>query len=448
MRDVLLAIRRQRLHEPGRWLERAVVWGGAAAVGLVTVLFARLSETLSHGFQLLQMQAHWIPLVLTPLGGMLLVYTLRRWFAGAEGSGIPQTIAALQAEDRQIGIGRFLSVRIALAKVSLGSLALGAGFSMGREGPSVQVGASLMYALRRFLPAGHDVVPNHLILAGGAAGIAAAFNTPLAGIVFAIEELSRKFEHKTNGLLLSAIVLAGMVSISMQGNYLYFGHFQAPGIDSAIIVPVLVCGGVCGMAGGLFSRALLWSARPWAGAAGRWRARHPVWFAGLCGLGVALIGLATQGATHGSGYEATRQMLASPDAVGWHFAPAKLLATLLSYFSGAPGGIFAPSLAVGAGIGHDLLPLLGQSVPSAGIYALCMAAFLGAVTQAPITAFIIVMEMIDGHEMVLSLMAATLIASLVSRLFSPALYHTLALRQLDRAADGAGQKKTAPEGAV
>jgi len=444
MQDVIQAIRRQRLHEPGPWLGRAVIWGGAAGVGLVVVLFARISEWLGHAFHVVQGQLHWAPLVLTPLGGMLIVYVLRRWFQGAEGSGIPQTIAALQADAAKVEVGRFLSIRLATAKVLLGSLALGAGFSSGREGPSVQIGASLMHALRRYLPSGHPIEASHLMLAGGAAGIAAAFNTPLAGIVFAIEELSRKFEQKTNGLLLSAIVLAGMVSISMQGNYLYFGHFQVPGINSSIIVPVLVCGIVCGIVGGLFSRALLWSGRPWPGWLGRWRKVNPIWFAGACGLGVALIGLATAGVTHGSGYEATQAMLRDPAAVDWHFAPAKLIATLLSYFSGIPGGIFAPCLAIGAGIGHDLLPLLGDGVPNASIYALCMAAFLGAVTQAPITAFIIVMEMIDGHEMVLSLMAVTLIASLVSKLFSPALYHTLALRQLDTALQAQEQKKTAP----
>jgi H+/Cl- antiporter ClcA len=125
-------------------------------------------------------------------------------------------------------------------------------------------------------------------------------------------------------------------------------------------------------------------------------------------------------------------MLSGGDHVSLLFAPSKYFATLLSYFSGVPGGIFAPCLAIGAGIGHDLIPLFGQSVAHATIFALCMAAFLGAVTQAPITSCIIVMEMIDGHEMVISLIAVTLIASLVARLFSPALYHSLAEGLVDK----------------
>jgi len=112
--------------------------------------------------------------------------------------------------------------------------------------------------------------------------------------------------------------------------------------------------------------------------------------------------------------------------VEWYYAPAKLLAMVLSYFSGIPGGIFAPSLAIGAGIGNNLMPLFSDIAVAGSIYALCMAAFMAGVIQAPITSFIIVMEMIDGHEMVLSLMAVTILSSLIARIFSPPFYHTLA----------------------
>lgn len=451
MKDVLQALKAQRLHDPDSWRERVLVWGGALVVGLVVVLFARLSELAGNAFMQLYHWHRWLPLFLTPLGGMAVVYGVRRWFLGAEGSGIPQVIAAISQSEAGGATSRLLSLRIALGKVALGAAAVGVGFSAGREGPSVQVGASLMHALRRFLPKGHGTVPAHLILAGGAAGIAAAFNTPLAGVLFAIEELSRRFEHKTNGVLLTAIVLAGLVSISLQGNYLYFGNFAVSAVDSRIILPVLVCGLVCGVVGGLFARGLLWTLQPWPGSLGRLRTNHPIWFAGACGLLVAVVGILTQGDAFGSGYGITRTMLARPDEVPATFALGKILATMASFYSGIPGGIFAPSLSIGAGIGHDLIPLLGQALTPAGIYALCMAAFLAAVTQAPITAFIIVMEMIDGHEMVLSLIAASLIASLTSKLFCRPLYHALAERQvalaqaaqqMEEAAEA--QKKTAP----
>jgi H+/Cl- antiporter ClcA len=291
-----------------------------------------------------------------------------------------------------------------------------------------------MHAFRRFLPAGFSVHPKHLILAGGAAGISAAFNTPLAGIVFAIEELGRRYEQKTNGVVITAIVLSGLVSISLQGNYTYFGHITVGKIDKDIFAQVIVCGLVCGVLGGVFSRTLVDSSGPWKGRLGQLRDLHPLWWAGFCGLMVAMLGAVSGGAAHGSGYLITRDMLDGSITETWQYAPIKYLATIFTYLSGVPGGIFAPSLSIGAGIGHGLLPLFGDPQVAAAIGALCMAGFLAAVTQAPITSFIIVMEMIDGHEMVISLMAVALIAAIISRIFSPPLYAALAKAQLSRLA--------------
>lgn len=175
------------------------------------------------------------------------------------------------------------------------------------------------------------------------------------------------------------------------------------------------------------------------------RQQHPYYWAGFCGLMVALLGAVSNGAAHGSGYLYTQSTLEGAMNLPWYYAPVKFAATVFSFLSGIPGGIFAPSLAVGVGIGADVHFLLG-SVGALSIYALCMAGFLAAVTQAPLTSFIIVMEMIDGHEMVISLMAVAMLASLVSRLFSPPLYSALADIQMQRlglaAKSGAGEDGT------
>jgi H+/Cl- antiporter ClcA len=433
LHEILLAIRTAKLADFEAWKGRLVVWTAAATAGFIVVLFAWATERAIDLFFTLQKSSRWLPLILTPGAGMLIVWTTRKWFMGAGGSGIPQTIAALEmesAEPRQSGL---VSLKLSIGKIVLGVGALAAGFSAGREGPSVQVGASVMHAFRHFLPTGFAVQPKHLILAGGAAGISAAFNTPLAGIVFAIEELGRRFEQKTNGVVIAAIVLSGLVSISLQGNYTYFGNLAVGNIDGKIIIPLLVCGLLCGALGGIFSRTLIESAGPLNGRIGKYRDLHPLWWAGFCGLMIALLGVVSNGAAHGSGYVYTREMLAGTTSEAWQYAFIKYLATLFTYLSGIPGGIFAPSLAIGAGIGHDLIPFIGQNQAATAIYALCMAGFLAAVTQAPITSFIIVMEMIDGHEMVISLMAVALIAAIISRIFSPPLYSTLAGLQLKRA---------------
>lgn len=360
---------------------------------------------------------------------MLVVWLTRRFAPGSTGSGIPQVMSALNPELPPGLIGNFISIRLAASKIFLGAAALLFGFSSGREGPSVQISASVMYAFRRSFGGASFIHPSDLILAGGAAGIAAAFNTPLAGVIFAIEELSRRFEQRSSGVVVSAIVLAGVVAVALEGNFTYFGMLRVTNIDYTLFFPACFCALSAGVLGGVFSRLLIVSSVGPIGKIHALRRARPILFAGLCGLGVAILGLVSEGAAHGSGYTYTREMLAGIQQLPVLYVLIKFIATWLSYWSGVPGGIFAPSLAIGAGLGNDVAMLFhAASLPLA---AIGMVGFLAAATQAPITAFIIVMEMIDGHGMVLSLMATALVANLISRLLSPSLYGTLSRMQLE-----------------
>lgn len=136
------------------------------------------------------------------------------------------------------------------------------------------------------------------------------------------------------------------------------------------------------MLGGIFSRTLIESSDCFTRRVGKFRSLHPLWWAGFCGLIVALLSAISAGAAHGSGYLFTREMLGGEVAETWQYAPIKYLATIFTYLSGVPSGIFAPSLAIGAGVGNDLLPLFGNLHSNIAIYALCMAGFLAVVTQA------------------------------------------------------------------
>lgn len=158
-----------------------------------------------------------------------------------------------------------------------------------------------------------------------------------------------------------------------------------------------------------------------------WRAHHPFRFAAACAFVVALIGLVTAGQTAGAGYAPTRALLDGQADMPGLYTLLKFCATWLSAWTGVPAGVFAPSLAIGAGIGHDVATLTGVGAEAAiPLIALGMAGFLSASTQGPITAFIIVMEMVAGQSMVLSLMACSMVAAGVSRLLSPPLYIELA----------------------
>ena len=348
----------------------------------------------------------------------------RRFFPGSQGSGIPQAIAARGLAD-DAARASLLSLRIGFGKIALTLLALLVGASAGREGPTVQVGASIMQAVGRWTgwTGGKHL---GLVLAGGAAGIAAAFNTPLAGIVFAIEEMSRSYEQRTSGLVLTTVILAGIASLGLLGNYTYFGHTAAALAAPSQWIAVPVCGIAGGLLGGVFSSLILFASRGLPGRAGALIRRHPVSFAALCGLLVALIGLASGGTTYGTGYDEARRLLAGDGTMPQSFGLLKLLATLLSSVSGIPGGIFSPSLAVGVGLGADLAPLL-PSVPHGAIILLGMVGYFAGVVQSPITAFVIVLEMTGNDAMAVPLMATSVIAYGASKLVCPKpIYHALA----------------------
>ncbi|MGP1609163.1 MAG: chloride channel protein, partial [Burkholderiales bacterium] len=306
------------------------------------------------------------------------------------------------------------------------------GFSFGREGPTVQIGASLMASISRFLPAKLQVHRRHLLVAGGAAGLAAAFNAPLAGVIFAIEELSRGVESRMSGIIITAIVLSGVVAQAWLGNKNYYGLVTVIGETSQIIQSIAVCSLITGLAGGLFARMLLLSVKGWDSPLADLRRHHPYRFAAACGLLIAALGWATGGLTWCSGYVETRALLESHEALPWYFSVAKFIATVVSYVSGLPGGIFAPSLAIGAGLGQDLVPLLWHNAFPTTVIVLCMVGFLAAASQAPITAFIIVMEMVDGYSLVIGMMATALLASGISRAVSRPLYPTLAEIMIER----------------
>ncbi|MFB9125352.1 chloride channel protein [Paraburkholderia dipogonis] len=409
------------------WRQYGVFWLGAIAVGLTAVLYARLIDWGYNEFRTVQQQHVWAPLIITPAVTALAVWLTRKFFRGAEGSGIPQVIATLHSRTSAYG-SRLLTFRILFGKIAVSFLAILGGLTIGREGPTVQVGAALMFNLRRLYPRSNALIERQLVLAGAAAGLSAAFNTPLAGIVFAIEELTRSFEARASGVLITAIIIAGVIALGLNGNYTYFGTIQIGAhFPNVLALAVLLTAVVTGLAGGLFGWLLLNTARWIPAPLRQLHSERPVAFAALCGFVIAGVGLISGGTTFGSGYAEARGLLDGHAQLSVFYPFLKMISMVGSYLPGIPGGIFAPSLSIGAGFG-DLLHRVFQSMDLPMLIALGMVGYLAAVTQSPITSFVIVMEMINGHALVISLMATALISSRVSRLLTPPLYESLAAR--------------------
>ncbi|MBK6998823.1 MAG: chloride channel protein [Rhodoferax sp.] len=423
---------KRELSDRHMWIGRGVVIVLAALTGMTVVAFTWLAEHALAQFFTFQRAYWWGPLLWMPVSTAAIVWLTLRFAPGAAGSGIPQVLAALepQASDgvRQL----YVSVKLSAAKILLTTWGLLAGLSIGREGPSVQIAAGVMHHARHWMPKRAHISDHSLLIAGGAAGIAAAFNTPLGGVMFAIEELSKKTEQRSYSLVIVAIVVAGLMGVSAYGNASYFGIIRVENFGTALIIPAMLVAMCCGVAGGLFSRLLIVSL---SGNSPDWfsksRRNFPIIFAAGCGLAVAILGLVSHGDTYGSGYAHNRAMLENSNDTSSLYVLLKFVATWLSTWAGIPAGVFAPSLAIGGALGNDIAQLTSYAnAPT--LIALGMAGFLAAVTQAPLTAFIIVMEMVDGHALVLSLMASAMLASGISRLISAPLYPSLAELQLLR----------------
>lgn len=405
------------------WRSRAAAGLGAVLIGLAAVGFAAAADLVQHRLGGFMRREILTSLLVTPLLFAVLAALTRRFAPAAAGSGIPQVIAVARDVGNLTGRG-LVSMRTATAKLVLTLGGLMAGASVGREGPTVQIGAALMVMTHRLF---RVPLTSGVLIAGGAAGVAGAFNAPLAGVAFAIEELAAAYEQRLAVLVMGGVVAAGLVSQSITGDYVYFGVVHASLATGAalLIAPLAGVGG--GVAGGLFSRAFLDISRRLRDD--RRLGTRPVAVALACGVGVALLGVASGGPTWGTGYEAARTLIEGGVQPVW-FALAKLASTLLTGLSGLPGGIFAPSLATGAGFGGLLAkPFPADQGPA--IVVIGMVAYFVGVVRAPLTGVIIVSEMTANRGLLLPLFLAAIIADFAANWVCPErLYHGLSMRYL------------------
>lgn len=367
-------------------------------------------------------------------GGWLAGWVVQRWAPEAAGSGIPQVKAALGF------VPMPLNLRVAVVKLISTLLALGSGLSLGRQGPTVQIGAGLAAQLSRWLPTSPEY-RRQLIAAGAAAGLAAGFNAPIAGVLFVVEELLQDFSDLTLGSAILASFVGAVVSRVLGGHGLnLMVEAKSIGLSMYDLPFLVILGGLAGLLGTLFSRGIFASLGIFQGLKGLGVPGR----IGLAGLITGLVGLLVPvAAVDNTGLQ---EFLITGSA-GWQMIAiafsTKFFLTLLAYGSGAAGGIFAPSLVLGACLG-GLVSFLAQGVytgfghwplaidlATTATYALTgMGAFFSAVTGVPITAIVIVFEMTANFNLVLPLMIGSGIAYLIAdRANRGSIYHQLLARQ-------------------
>jgi CIC family chloride channel protein len=411
-------VERLRLRESQTFLALTIVIGVLA--GLAAVLFTLAIEGTKHllfGLAPSPARLVLVPTVVSLLTGFLLA----KYFPQVRGSGVPQTEAAFHVQQGVI------SARVPLGKFLTGVLCIGSGHSMGREGPCVQIGAGIASVLGGWLRLSPERVKN-LVPVGAAAALSAAFNTPVAAVLFALEEIIGDMNAALIGSTVVASVSAVIVERSILGNETLF---RVPAYH--LVHPAeLLAYAALGIAGGavslLFCKGLLRLRALFF----RMPARSAVFQPALGGLmiGVLLIFFPQ---VMGVGYEYVDQALNGGLLLKTMLALCfvKLLATVISYASGNAGGIFAPSLYLGAMAGGAVGVLVHRFAPFAtgdpGAYALVgMGTLFAGIIRAPMTSVFMIFELTQDYQILVPLMIANMVAFAISRHYQPVpIYHAL-----------------------
>jgi len=417
--------------------QRRRIFPRAALVGLIAgslaVLF-RIALTTADALRNAliawsQNNAAWgwiFPILFGITGAVGSLFLVIRFAPETSGSGIPHLEAVLH---------RFRELdwkRVIPTKFLGGVLAIGGGLALGREGPSVQMGGAVGDAVSRWL----KVAPRErrtLIAAGAGAGLAAAFNAPLAGLVFILEEVRKDFRPIVFGAAFIAAAMADIVARLASGQTPVFAVPSYPTPPLSTLPAFAILGVVTGIFGTAFNRGLLRTMSLFSQARGGWRYGMTALVGGIAGLIGWFYPLLI-----GGGHSLSEKVLRGQIALGTIFLwfLIRFLLTLTSYGTGAPGGIFAPLLGQGAliglGVGVVATKLIPGVIEQPAVFAVVgMAAYFTAIVRAPLTGIVLILEMTGNYEQMLPLLVSCFAAYAVTEFFKDLpIYESLLERDL------------------
>jgi len=401
------------------------ILAGFAAIGIRALIQWISSISFPGDGTVLEniMATPWFWVIITPVIGGLIVGPLIYFFAPeAKGHGVPEVMQAILLK------GGMIRGRVAIIKALASAITIGTGGSVGREGPIIQIGASLGSTVGQFFKIPSKRLKT-LVGCGAAAGIAAAFNAPIAGALFAVEIILMDFAVASFSPIVISSVMATVISHRFEGN---FAAFEVPTYQLQSIYEIglyFILGALTGLVSFLFIKLLYYFEDFFDN-----RMNIPEYFKPMIGgLGIGLTALLFP-QVMGVGYDSIN--LALHSNMVWYLAFIlifiKIFATSLTLGSGGSGGIFAPSLFMGAMLGAFFGDVVHFSFPditaSSGAYALvAMGGLVAGTTRAPITAIIIVFELTKEYDIILPLMIVCIISTILSSKLSRESIYTLKL---------------------
>lgn len=400
-------------------LQAIPFWIGSVITGFIAVLYAKLfawGESLLHFI----LNWHdWMIFIMAPIGFVLSWWLVKEFAPNAKGSGIPQVMAAVELanpkEHRKIR--SLLSLKIIVFKILSSVVLVIGGGAVGREGPTIQIAGSVFRKVNEYLPEWWPKISKkNMIMTGAAAGLAAAFNTPLGGIVFAVEELSKTHINYFKTALFTAVIIAGLTAQTLAGSYLYLGYPKTNDVSLMVMFPIILVAGIAGILASQLSVSMMkinaWKKKTLKSD------RSQIFFLIVCALAIASVAVFISREILGSGKEIMERILFTENKYEeWYIPVLRIFGPALSFTSGGAGGIFAPALTAGASIGSVISGALHLTPHETNVVVLGgMVAFLTGITRAPFTSAIIVLEMTDRHSLIFHLMLAGMVSSIASLL--------------------------------
>jgi H+/Cl- antiporter ClcA len=396
-------------------LQAVPFWVASLLTGLIAVLYTKLfagAESISKYF----IHNHiWWFFIITPSLFLLAFFIVKKYAPYARGSGIPQVMTAIELANPKDDhkVRKLLSIKIIVVKIISNLLVAVGGGATGREGPTIQIAGSVFRKVNQWIPASWPRISRrNMIMTGAAAGLAAAFNTPLGGIVFAMEELTRTHIRYYRTAIFSAVIIAGLTAQYFLGSYLYLGYPDVSNLSGYIFLVVIVIAVITGLLGSLMCKFIL--------VIFRWKEKFTTFqtwgYVFVCALIMVLLAVVFSPEVMGSGKDLMNSVLFSPDKrIAWYVPFLRFAGPVVSFSTGVSGGVFAPALSAGAGFGAMVSSWFQLSATNTNLIVLAgMVGFLTGVTRTPFTSAILVLEMTNSHNVIFHLMLAGMIASVAA----------------------------------
>lgn len=401
-------------------LQAVPFWIGSIITGLFAVFYAQLFGWGEELLQYILDWKAWMIFILAPVCFVASWWLIKEFAPYAKGSGIPQVMASVELANPKENklIRNLLSLKVMVFKILSSVILVIGGGAIGREGPTIQIAGSVFRKVYEYLPPWWPKISKkNMIMTGAAAGLSAAFNTPLGGIVFAVEELAKTHINYFKTALFTAVIIAGLTAQTLAGSYLYLGYPKTQNVTLFVMFPVILVSAISGILASRLSLIML--------AINQWKKRlktdkeHVLFLIGSA-LIIASIAYFINREILGSGKEIMEHILFTPDKYSkWYIPILRMIGPALSFTSGGAGGIFAPALSTGATIGSVVSGWISLSPNETNVVVLAgMVAFLTGITRAPFTSAILVLEMTDRHSLIFHLMLAGMVSSIVSLLVS------------------------------